>query len=118
MSERTGELNRYTVTYAFSGYLRQEYTEAISRIRTTIEELHREEAEIAFSGATLDINEASQLITITARYEAPNKGTIGRLNCRAGLPACGQPQREDTDTTESDRVSHGRSAQLPNSKLS
>lgn len=115
MVDRTTQLNRYTVTYAFDGYPRIEYAEAISRIRETIAELDREEVAITFLGATLEINAAAQLTAITVRYEARNKGTIGRLNCRAGLPACGQPQRNDTDTTDHDRISHGQSAQLSSS---
>lgn len=115
MTDRTSQLNRYTVTYTFNSYLRGEYAKAIARIRETITELHREGVEITFLGATLEINGAGQLITTTARYEAPTKGTIGRLNCRARLPACGQPQREDTDTTEPDGISHSQSAQLSNS---
>lgn len=114
MSERPTQLNRYTVTYAFNGYPRVEYAEAISHICETIAELHREGGRIAFLGATLEINGTGQRSTITTRYEAPNKGTIGWLNCRAQLPACGQPQREDANTTESDGISHGRSAQLLN----
>lgn len=100
MSDQTTQLDRYAVTYAFNGYLRGDYAEAVSRIRNTIEELHREQREIEFCGATLEINRAGQLITATAWYEAPNKGTIGRVNCRARLPACGQPERAEADTTD------------------
>lgn len=92
--DRTPSANRYTVTYEFNGYLRGEYAEAIAQIRETIAELRREELEVAFLGATLEINGAGQLTTVTARYMAPSKGTVGRLNCRAKLPACGSPQHK------------------------
>lgn len=114
MSNQTDDFNRYTVTYSFSGHLREDYTEAISRIRETVEELNHEDVAITFVGATLEIHHTARPNTITARYEAPSKGTIGWLNCRARLPACGPPQREDADTTESDRISHGRTERLPN----
>lgn len=101
-ADQTNQLNRYTVTYAFNGHLRGEYAEAISRILKTVGELHREGVEVEFLGATMDINRAGQPITIKARYEAPTKGTIGWLNYRARLPACGEPQRKEAATTESE----------------
>lgn len=93
--------SRYTATYAFNGYLRGEYSEAISRITETVAQMQRENIEIEFHGATQEINGAGQLIAVTARYEAPSKGAIGRLNCRACLPASGPPQPGETDVTES-----------------
>lgn len=91
----------YTVTYAFNGYLRGEYSEAISRISETVAQLQREGVDIEFCGATQEINGAGQLIAVTARYEAPSKGAVGRLNCRACLPATGSPQRDEKDAPES-----------------
>jgi hypothetical protein len=87
--------SKYTATYAFNGYLRGEYAEAIALISETVDEMQREGVDIAFLGATQKINGAEQLIELTARYDAPNKGTVGRLNCRACLPACGSPQCVD-----------------------
>lgn len=91
----------YTVTYVFNGYLRGEYSESISRISESITQLQREGVDIEFCGATQKINGAGQLIAVTARYEAPSKRTIGRLNCRACLPATGPPQHDGKDTPES-----------------
>jgi hypothetical protein len=65
--------------------------------------MRREGVDIAFLGATQEINGAGQLIEVTARYDAPDKGTVGRLNCRACLPACGSPQRTDETGSASDR---------------
>lgn len=102
MLDRTNKPDRYAVTYAFNGYLRGEYADPVSRIRDIIAELQREEVEIEFLGATLELNGSGQLIRAIVRYEAPTKGTVGRLNCRACLPACGEPQHEEADPTECD----------------
>ena len=93
----------YTVTYAYNGYLRGEYSDAISRISETVAQLQREEVDIEFCGATQQINGSGQLVTVTARYEAPNKGAIGRLNCRGCLPASGPPQKDGKETSNSAR---------------
>lgn len=93
----------YTVTYAFNGYLRGEYSEAISRISETVAQLQREGVDIEFCGGTLNINSAGQLITATARFEAPSKGAVGRLNCRACLPASGSPEVDGNETSQSAR---------------
>jgi hypothetical protein len=90
----------YTVTYVFNGYLRGVYSESISRISETVAQLQREGVDIEFCGATQEINGAGQLISVTARYEAPSKGAIGRLNCRACLPATGPPQDDGKDASQ------------------
>lgn len=87
----------YTNRYTFNGYLRGEYSKAISLIDDTVAEMQREGTDIEFRGATQEINAEGQLIEVTARYAAPSKGTVGRLNCRACLPASGSPQRERTE---------------------
>jgi len=87
--------SKYTATYTFNGYLRGEYAEAVSLISETVDRMREEGIDIAFLGATQEINGAGQLIELTARYDAPSKGTVGRLNCRACLPACGSPQCVD-----------------------
>lgn len=84
----------YTVTYAFNGYLRGQYREAVSLIIETVDELQREGLDVEFLGATQEIDGAGHLIRVTARYSAPSKGVIGRLNCEAYLPASGPPLRE------------------------
>lgn len=96
----------YTVTYAFNGYLRGEYSEAISRISETVAQLQREGVDVEFCGATLNINGTGQLITVSARYEAPSKGAIGRLNCRGCLPASGPPQDDGKEVSQS-AIRHG-----------
>ena len=93
--------SKYVSTYAFNGYLRGQYTEAVSLIDEAIEQLRGEGIDIAFLGATQRINAAGQLVEVTARYEAPSKGDVGRLNCRAGLPAAGSPRRADEEVAES-----------------
>jgi hypothetical protein len=85
---------RYTATYTFNGYLRGEYGKPIARISETAAEMRREGVDVEFLGATQEINAAGQLIAVTARYVAPSKGTIGRLNCRACLPASGSPRAD------------------------
>lgn len=93
----------YTVTYAFNGYLQGEYSEAISLINETVAQLQREGVDIKFCGAIQTINSAGQLIRVTARYAAPSKGAIGRLNCRACLPASGPPQDDGKEPSQSAR---------------
>lgn len=84
--------SRYIATYAYNGYLRGAYAESIPRIRGTATEMRREGIDIEFLGATQRIDGDGQLIEVTARYEAPSKGTVGRLNCRACLPTSGSPR--------------------------
>lgn len=83
----------YTATYAFNEYLQGQYREAVPLIIETVDELQREGLDIEFLGATQEIDGAGQLIRVTARYSAPSKGAIGRLNCEACLPASGPPLR-------------------------
>jgi hypothetical protein len=96
--------NVYTATYAFNGYLRGNYAEAVSLITETAARMRREGAEIEFLGATQEINGAGQLIEVTARYAAPTEGTVGRLNCRACLPATGPPRRNEEDAPGAERA--------------
>lgn len=91
---------RYTVTYAFNGYLNGAYAEAVERIDEAVARMRDEGESIDFLGATQEINAAGQLVEMSARYAAPNKGAVGRLNCRACLPATGGPRRETTSRTE------------------
>ncbi|MEF8789683.1 MAG: hypothetical protein V5A61_06115 [Haloarculaceae archaeon] len=93
---------RYNVTYAFNGYLRGAYAEPVRLITETVAEMRREGVDIEFLGATQEINPSGQLIEATARYSAPSKGTVGRLNCRACLPASGPPQHEEVSRTGTD----------------
>jgi len=95
--------SKYTATYAFNGYLRGEYAEPVSLISETVDRMREEGVDIAFLGATQKINGAGQLIELTARYDAPSQGTVGRLNCRACLPACGSPQRVGETDAASER---------------
>jgi hypothetical protein len=92
--------NSYMVTYAFDGYIREECGEATSLIIETIAEMRRDGIDIELLGATQEINSVGQLIEVTASYAAPNKGTIGQLNCRACLPASGPPQPISNGETE------------------
>lgn len=93
--------SRYTATYAYNGYLRGAYAESISRIRETAAEMRREGTDIEFLGATQRIDGDGQLIEVTARYEAPSKGAVGRLNYRACLPTSGSPRPVPRDGVES-----------------
>lgn len=99
---------RYAVTYAFNGYLNGAYAEAIERIDEAVERMRDEGERIDFLGATQEINAAGQLVEMSARYAAPSKGVIGRLNCRACLPATGGPRRETTSRTESEATVVGK----------
>lgn len=91
-----GAVERYTVTYGFNGHLRRKADKAISLIGETVMGMQAEGIDIDFLGATGELNTSGQVIELTARYTAPNEGTVGRLNWRAGLPASGSPQRTDT----------------------
>lgn len=91
---------RDTVTYAFDGSLNGAYAEAIERIREAEGRMSEEGERIDFLGATQEINAAGQLVEMSARYAAPSKGAVGRLNCRARLPATGGPKRETRNETE------------------
>lgn len=102
MDYRTHQPNRYTITYAFNGYLRGESTEPISRIREAITELQDKGAPIEFLGATQKIDGDGHPSEITTRYEAPTKGFIAWLNWQAQLPACGQPQIDEDHTAQPD----------------
>lgn len=102
MAYRTSQPNRYTITYAFNGYLRGESTEPISRIREAVTELQDNGASIEFLGATQRIDSDGHPSEITARYEAPTKGFIAWLNWQAQLPACGQPQDVEDHPPQSD----------------
>lgn len=95
-------VTRYAVTYSFDGYLSGQDPDPVSLITETVTEMQRDGTAIAFLGATQEIDPSGQLIETTARYLASNKGTIGRLNCRACLPASGSPQRQDMVETESE----------------
>lgn len=66
----------------------------------TVTEMQCDGIAIEFLGATQEIDAAGQLVDITARFAAPSKGTVGRLNCRGCLPASGPPQYENTDVTQ------------------
>jgi hypothetical protein len=93
---------RYAVTYAFNGYLDGAYAVAVMRVRETLAEMRDEGIDVDFLGATQEINAAGQLVEMTARYAAPSKGAVGRLNCRACLPATGGPRRETGEPGETD----------------
>jgi hypothetical protein len=99
---------RYAVTYAFNGYLDGAYAEAIERIEEAVEQMRDEGERIDFLGATQEINAAGQLVEMSARYAAPNKGAVGRLNCRACLPASGGPRRETSHGTETSAAVAGK----------
>jgi len=90
----TGQLSpsRYAVTYAYNGYLRGAHGNATATITETASTMQSEGIDIEFLGATLVVDADGQLVEVTARYSAPSRGTIARLNCRACLPACGPPQ--------------------------
>lgn len=86
-------MRRYSVTYGYNGYLRGKYHKCIDAVTDAIEELQAEDVDVEFLGATQEINGAGQLVEVTVRFAAPTKGTLGRLNCRGCLPACGPPRR-------------------------
>lgn len=103
--DRTSTVARehYTATYTFNGRRRQPPDEAISHIRETVSGMQDEGIDIEFLGATGEIDTAGKIVEVTARYRAPSEGNIGWLNWRAGLPACGSPQRTDTAANSIDQ---------------
>lgn len=92
---------QYSVSYVFSETLCGEYGDPVSLITETIAEMQCDGIDIEFLGATQELNAAGRITEVTARYTAPSKGTIGRLNCRARLPASAQPRRKKVNTSES-----------------
>lgn len=102
MVDQNLKWNRYSVTYAFNGHLRQRSTDAISRIRETITELQDQGAPIEFLGATKVIDGDGHPTEMTVRYNALTKGFIAWLDYQAELPACGQPQVVEEHLPQSD----------------
>lgn len=76
----------YTINPAVSDSKR-----TVDDILTAVEELNEEGVSIEFLGARQTIDGDGNVVEITASYTAPTKGTIGRLNVRGELPACGTP---------------------------
>ena len=104
---------RYTVTYTLSGHAWTECSDPIATITTTVAEMQTEGIEIDFAGATQEINADGNPIAVTARYTAPNKGTIGRCNWRSRLPASGPPlPARDSDSTHTQNRLANRSLHL------
>lgn len=95
----TNPRRRYTGVYAFSGSLSDRHADVVTLITETVAEMQRDGIDIEFLGATQELDSAGRVTEVTVRYAAPNKGTIGRLNCRARLPASEQPRRETDDST-------------------
>lgn len=102
---RTDVEESYRVTYAFNGHRCQTVDEAVSRIRETVGRMQEEGLDIELLGASGEVDTADHGIEVTARYAAPSKGTIGRLNTRARLPASGSPQRSGSKNTQSTKQS-------------
>ena len=97
-------MTRYTVTYSFEGYPHAQHRNPVTLIAEAVAEMQQSGTDIAFLGATREFDPSGAVIQTTARYSASNKGTIGRLNCRARLPACGSPQRRriaESDSADS-----------------
>ena len=83
--------NLYKVTYAFGKSARTEYRHPVATIIGAVRRMQNEDIEIEFVGGTQEVNANGYPIEVTARFTAPTKGTIGRWNCRTGLPASGPP---------------------------
>lgn len=96
------QMTQYIVTYSFDGYLYDQYSEPVSLIAETVSEMRRSGIDISLLGATQEYDPSGQLTETIAQYSASSKGTIGRLNCHACLPACGSPQRQSRVETESE----------------
>jgi hypothetical protein len=92
---------RYSVTYAFNGYLLGDRESVVSLITETVSQMQEQGIDIEFLGATQVVDASGELRTATVRYSAPRKRTIARLNCRACLPPSGSSQRHARDDTES-----------------
>lgn len=95
-------MTRYTVTYSFDGYPHPGHREPVTLISEAVAEMQQNGTDIVFLGATREFDPSGAVIQTTARYSASNKGTIGRLNCRASLPACGSPQRRRVAESDSE----------------
>ena len=79
----------YEVTYAFNGYPRGDYEGIVDRALGVLSSLRADGVDIEFRGATAELNRAGQVLTVRARFAAPDEGAVGRLNCRAVLPVSG-----------------------------
>ena len=102
---------RYSVTYAFDSAHGESDEEPISLISETVAEMRDENVDIEFLGATQEVGPSGRTTELTARYSAPTEGTIGRLNCRASLPASGRPQRQRA--VETGTRARGRQVAVP-----
>jgi hypothetical protein len=91
--------NRYTVTYVFADSWRGAHTDVVSVITDTVVALRREGVDVELLGSTRNVGGQNEPTEVVARYAAPTKGAIGRLNWRANLPASGPPQRQPRDDT-------------------
>lgn len=79
----------YEVTYAFNGYPRGDYEGILDRAEGALSSLRADGVDIAFDGATAELNAAGQVLAVQARFVAPDEGAVSRLNCRAVLPTSG-----------------------------
>lgn len=96
-------VTRYEVTYSFDGYLAVQCPDPVPLITESVADMQRNGIPLAFLGATQEIDPSGHPIETTVRFSAPSKGTIGRLNCRARLPASGSPQRQELGEPASER---------------
>lgn len=85
--------NHYTVSYCFRHQRREGHRDAVGLVLRAVAALQRQGVELRFLGATQELDATGRPVDVTVRFAAPSKGTIGQLNCLAGLPASGAPQR-------------------------
>ena len=79
----------YEVTYTFEGHHRGDYGGFVDRVGRALSSLRAAGVDIRFRGATVELNRAGQVLTVSARFAAPDESAVGRLNCRAVLPVSG-----------------------------
>lgn len=80
---------RYVVTCSFDESVNANGREALDRLFETILSLREEGIEIIHAESTLRSDHRGRVTEMEARIDAPTQGSVGRLACRARLPASG-----------------------------
>lgn len=80
---------RYVVTCSFDESVNANGRDAIDSFFEAIDSLRDEGIEIIHAESTFRSDHRGRLTEMEARIDAPTEGCVGRLACRARLPASG-----------------------------
>lgn len=81
--------NTYQVTCTFDEPGNGSGRDAIHRLLEAIGSLHDDGVEIIHAESTIRSDRHGTVTAMEAKIDAPTQGRVGRLACRAGLPASG-----------------------------